>query len=344
MYLTQPFHRLAQQKPHAVATVNGARRLDWTQAIDRVARLSTVLRDHDVREGDRIAVLARNGDAYLFYIYATLWAGAVISPINIRWSPAEIEYSLRDCGASLILCSDEFIELAAALKQSIPQISAILPMGVDGDALDIAISAALPSEDAMRRGHDLAAILYTGAPKGVMLSHANLMTSAMSYAGAGTSAPGRTALHTAPLFHIGGLSMLFASMLRGAKHVFVPAFDPSVVLDLLQREEVSDVFLVPTMLQALLDKMETEQVALPGLERIVYGAAPITPSLLDRAMRLLPDTGFVQAYGMTETGPIATLLGPEEHVPEHAGSAGRATMATELRIVNSDAETLPPSD
>lgn len=355
MYLTQALHRLLRHDPDGLATVDGERRRSWLELTDRVRRLAGALASAGLRPGDRVALLARNGDHYLEYLLATFWAGGVINPVNLRWTPAEIGYALVDSGTGILIIQQDFIPMLAAIRAHAGLLRTVVAIGdhaVEGAfAYEpwIAASPPLP-DDTLRRGGDLAAILYTGGttgrPKGVMLSHDNLGASAASYAASPGARPTRAFLHTAPLFHVGALSGLFTALLAGSTHVFVPSFEPGAVLAALAREQVTDVFLVPTMMRALLQHPGFSAHDLGSVERIVYGAASIDDTLLDEMIGAFPQAGFVQAYGMTELSPIATLLGPDEHRPEARARlgrpAGRATIMTEVKIVDPSGREQPP--
>ena len=355
-YLTQSIHRLLQRSPHALASVDGADRRTWTKLAQDVGRFAAALQASDVQQGDRIALLAHNSGLYLDYLFGTFWAGAVINPVNTRWAPREIAASLEDCGTTLLLVDRNFAPLIDAIRAAAPGLTKIVQFG-GGDRDDGVEDGATwlengePVEDVRRGGQDLAAILYTGGTtgrsKGVMLSHANLLASATGYLSFPGARPGRSYLHVAPLFHIGAQSAIYTSMMAGATQVFLTQFEPKPVLDVIEQETITDIFLVPTMLRAILTDPTFDPLRAASLERIVYGASPIDDALLERAMDALPQTGFVQAYGMTEVSPIATILGPDDHSlasreAGRRGSAGRPTTAAEIRIVDRDDQQLSP--
>ena len=195
--------------------------------------------------------------------------------------------------------------------------------------------------DARRGGDALAALFYTGGTtgrsKGVMLSHGNLMTSALGCAAVGFWATsGGRYLHSAPMFHLADLCLWAAHSLVGSTHVIVPAFEAARVLKAIEEHAVTDVFLVPTMIQMLIDHPDFPKRDLSSVRRLCYGASPISPEVLDRTLKLLPDVELAQAYGMTELSPVATLLGPDEHraATPRRYSAGRAAPHSEVRVVD----------
>jgi acyl-CoA synthetase (AMP-forming)/AMP-acid ligase II len=207
------------------------------------------------------------------------------------------------------------------------------------------VRAAAPVADLCRRGDDLAGLFYTGGttgfPKGVMLSHANLASSAMACIAEGLAEADCVYLHAAPMFHLADMAFSMMHTLRGNTHAFVAGFSPEAVLESITRDRVTDVLLVPTMIQMLVDHPAMQAAPdLGSLKRIYYGASPISEAVLDRAMAALPGVDFVQAYGMTELSPVATLNHAWYHTVEgrKAGklrSAGRAIVGTEVKIVDS---------
>lgn len=351
MYLTQALHRAAQQKPDHIAVRFGDRSQTFRQFADRVARLAGALQALGMRHGDRVAILALNSDRYLEYQMAVPWGGGVLCPCNIRWSAAEILYSLNDSGAAFLLVDEAFRPLvetirrdAGALREVIYCGDAEVPAGMhDYEALP---AGAEPVPDAVRRDDDLAGIFYTGGttgfPKGVMLSHTNLCSSGLAMHSEGVASPGGTYLHAAPMFHLADIGVAVPHWMEGNTHVVIPAFSPEGVLDALERDRVTHVLLVPTMIQMLVDHPAMKKPRdLSALQTVLYGASPISEAVLDRAMAALPGVGFLQAYGMTELSPLATILPPLYHTPQarHLGkvrSAGRASFCTEVRIADTE--------
>ncbi len=216
MYLTQGLHRSVQQTPDATMTICGDRRRTYREVADRVACLAGALRGLGVGPGDRVAILALNSDRYHEYLLAVPWAEAVLNPVNIRWSPAEIVYSLQDSETVALFIDDTFAPMLPALQEGYPGLKAVIHCG-DGPTPDGMLShdgliaGADPVEDRRRGGEALAGLFYTGGttgfPKGVMLSHANLITSSLGCAATGVFTPGGVYLHAAPMFHLADLAM-----------------------------------------------------------------------------------------------------------------------------------------
>jgi len=352
MYLTQALHRAAQQTPDAPATTFGDRVRTWRQHAGRVARLAGALRGLGLREGGRVAILARNSDRYAELLLAVPWAGGVFAPVNVRWSPAEIIYSLRDCGATILCADDAFAGQVPALADGYPDLKTAIylgegppPEGMLGH--EALVEGGQPAEDARRGGDALAGIFYTsgttGVPKGAMVSHANLLTMALGQQVTVPAAhPGGRALVALPMFHIGAFTLWLPQLLVGGTQVIVPAFEPVAALETIARHRVTTALLVPTMLQTLVDHPARPGFDLSSVRAFLYGASPISEAVLERAMRAFPLAAFTQLYGMTETAGTTTMLGPDEHRSgRNLRAAGRAAAHAEVRIVDKQDSVLP---
>ncbi|GAA3551672.1 hypothetical protein GCM10022222_39050 [Amycolatopsis ultiminotia] len=305
MYLTQGLHRAVQQRPDQVMSICGGRRRTHREVADRVSRLAGALRGLGVRDGDRVAMLALNSDRYSEYLLAVPWAGAVFCPVNTRWSVAEIAYSLDDCEARVLLVDEAFAPMLPALREACPALATVIYAGdgptpagtVDYEEL---IAVAEPIEDARRGGDELAGIFYTGGttglPKGVMLSHANLGTSWYGAAASGhLFGPSSVTLHCAPMFHIAGFAAWGMTLQAGGTHVLLPAFRPDDVLGAVAEHCVTDVLLVPTMIQMLVEHPRVGEYDLTSLRTVVYGASPIPSAVLERAVKTLRQRGHERA-------------------------------------------------
>ncbi|CKI10186.1 long-chain fatty acid--CoA ligase [Mycolicibacterium smegmatis] len=352
MYLTQGLHRAVQQTPGATMTVFGERRRTFLEVADRVARLAGALRALGVRAGDRVAMLAQNSDRYHEYLLAVPWANGVLNPVNIRWTPAEIAYSLEDSGTKVMFVDDSFARMLPAIKDAWAELSTVIYAGEASPpagtlAYEELIDKSDPVDDARRGGDELAGLFYTGGttgfPKGVMLSHANLLTSTYGLLTPGFAfRPGGICLHAAPMFHLADLMSWSAGLLQGGRHVFIPSFEPVTVMQAIAQHQVTDALLVPTMIQKLIDHPDINRYDLTSFRALFYAASAIPQALLERAMKVFPNAEFVQGYGMTELSPLATLLSPDDHQkPRLLRSAGRAAPSAEVRIVDPDGNEVP---
>lgn len=349
-YLTQGLHRAVQQNPDAIMTVCGERVRTFRQVADRVAALAGALRGLGVRSGDRVAILSLNSDRHAESMLAAAWADAVFVPLNTRWSIDEVTYALNDSAPRVLIVDDSFVDSVPDLRAGSGGPQSIIYSGEhhapehthDYESL---LAASAPVDDARRGGEQLACIFYTGGttgfPKGVMLSHTNLMVSGL---GSGTTLrlSGGRYLHVAPLFHLAGIVPWVVQMVVGGAHVMLPAFEVATVLSNIERHAITGITLVPAMIQRIVNDPATADVDLSSVESILYGASPISQTLLNQAIETFPSAGFTQAYGMTELAGTASFLTAEDHTSAaRLRSAGRSCPHTELTIIGDDGQVLP---
>jgi acyl-CoA synthetase (AMP-forming)/AMP-acid ligase II len=345
MEVTQSLHQAVQQRPDALMTLFGRRSRTVRESCSRIARLANSLIALGVRPGDRVAYLGLNSDRYHEYLYACPWAGAVVNPVNSRWSAAEIAYSLRDSETATLIVDDDFSELVPAIQECGVQLTTLIYAG-DRDCpasmigYEDLIEAHSESEDRRRGGAEMYGIFYTGGttghPKGVMLSHDNIAIAALgNLATAEFLTRGGRLLHIAPMFHLADIGTWIAGNFCGTTHVISPGFDAEGTAALIAQHGVTDVLLVPTMIQRMVDEPSTMSYDLSSVRNVIYGASPISETLLDRVRYLLPDASFCQGYGMTELAPTISMLSPGDHFePALRRSAGRPAPHVEVRIVN----------
>ena len=349
MNTTHGLRRALQTNPDGLATVFGERRRNWRETGERVSRLAAGLRSLGANPGDRVAVLSLNSDRYLELYLAIAWAGAVIVPLNIRWSPLENEDALRDCRANILVVDMVFAATGEGLAKALPGLKRVYagdgepPAGMEG--YEALLLRSTPVPDAMRTAADLAGIFYTGGTtgrsKGVMLSHGNLTANALNTLGEGLFPSTSIYLHAAPMFHLANGAAMYSVLLSGGANVIIQAFTPEGVMAAVQNERVTDVLLVPTMIQMLVDHPALASYEMSSLGSVVYGASPISEAVLDRASAALPKAQFTQVYGMTELSPIATMLHWKEQIGDgrtkgRHRAGGRATLGCEVRIVDTD--------
>ena len=354
MNTTQGLRRALQINPQGVAILEGERKLSWANVGERVSRFAGALREHGVATGDRVAILMLNSSRYLELYLAVGWAGAVIVPLNIRWSVAENRDALLDCGTNLLVVDDMFLEAGNALKTAIPSLALIY--AGDGDqpadcaSYESWVAASAPIPDTMAGRDELAGIFYTGGTtgrsKGVMLSHGNLMASALSALAEGGFPRDAVYLHAAPMFHLANGCGMYCMLLNAGTNAIIKAFSPEAAAQAIEHFHVSHTLLVPTMIQMLVDHPGIAGRDFSSLREIMYGASPISEAVLDRAMARLPGVRFRQGYGMTELSPLGTLLLPEDHVGTARAkgrhrSAGRVALGLEAKIVDAYDQPVP---
>ena len=351
MYITQLLHRRAVENPNQPITIYLDRVRTASESIERVSKLAGALKTLGVAEGDRVGILSLNSDRFHEFLFAAPWAGAIVNPVNTRWSTAEIAYSLNDCDTRVLLVDSVFAAMLPKLRELVPNLSVVIHCGEEATPdgtydYEQLIEKASPLEDVCRGGNELFGIFYTGGttgnPKGVMLSHNSMILSALgSLATCDILSRNGSLLHVAPMFHLADIAAWVMGLIIGSENVFLSGFTPRAVADIVRTNQITDALLVPTMIQMLVDSTETSVEDFSSFRRILYGASPISPSVLQRAQEKMKNAQFTQAYGMTELAPIATLLTFEDHKdPTLTRSAGRGTAIVDIRIENPDGVVL----
>ncbi|GAA2430494.1 fatty-acid--CoA ligase FadD5 [Actinomadura vinacea] len=354
MTLGDQLARHARTVPGAVALRMDGADHTYRELDDRVDRLAGALRARGVAPGDRVAVMTFNGPETVEAFFACARLGAVCVPINFRLHADEVAYQLSDSGALLAVVEAALAATFAQAWKRTPTVRHCLVVG-EGDE---ATGSMERYEDALRDAPatapgvavDLQApafIMYTsgttGRPKGAVLTHYNLLVQTMSrIAHFGLPADCRCWLINTPLFHIGGLAALLSSILLGARTVLTRSgrFDPVETLDLLERERVGYVFLVPAQWQAIVDVPGIQGRDLSALRIISWGAAPATKALLHRMIETFPGARLLSVFGQTESSAVSTVLLGEDALRK-IGSVGTPLLNTEVRIVDEHMDDVP---
>jgi len=181
------------------------------------------------------------------------------------------------------------------------------------------------------------ALLYTsgttGQPKGVMLTHANILANVDNFNYWMRYGEGAVYLHAAPIFHIADFPAMFAIPVFGGCQITIPKFSPQIFCETVERERVSHTVLVPTMINLLTQSPEAKKYDLSSLEVLAYGGSPMAPELIHRTRELLPNLKLVQVYGLSETG-FLTGLQDDEHTDDRLLSCGRPCPGVDVQVVD----------
>jgi len=318
--------------------VCGKSRLTYEESWVRCRRLAGGLRDLGLSPGDRVALIAANCHRYLEVYQAVPAAGLVVVPLNTRHTERELEYALADSGARVLLTDRDPARLAAIVERVIrlpDEYEALLE-----DAREADLGAGIGEED-------LAGLFYTGgttgASKGVMLTHRNLIANTFH----GLVQMPMTArdryLVMAPLFHAAGSMSVLGSVWIGATQVVLPAFDPAQALSLIEAEGITATLGVPTMVAALADEQLARPRDVSSLALLAHGGSPIATETLLRAHAAFPGAELQHLYGATETAPLATGLAHEEDLLDtpRVRSCGVPVVGVEIRVVNDAGHDVP---
>ena len=324
------------------AAADGDRHYTYAEIAERCRRLASGLSSLGVERGDRVATLMANGHRYLEAYFGIPGSGAVLVPLNNRHAIPEHQYALDDAGAKVLIVDAAHAAIAEQLKA--PGRTVL----VAPDEYEALLSRSEPTPLAGPADeNDLAGLFYTGGTtgkaKGVMLSHRNVVFNALSVALGTDYSEHDVYLHAAPMFHLADGGSTYAVTWLGGKHVFVPAFEPGVVLEAIASERVTVSLFVPVMLLALVNDPRTQTTDLSSLRQISHGGAPIAAALLKRCIEVL-GCSFAQGYGMTEAAPALAVLQREEELvgDDRLHSAGREVVGVEITVRQPDGSLCAP--
>jgi long-chain acyl-CoA synthetase len=329
----------AASRPDVVAIRCGARALTYAELDGRSNRLAQALLSAGVRPGDRVAHLDRTAPELVELLFATSKIGAVTVPLNWRLAPAELETIVADAGAGVLLAGPGYREVAREIAAGVPQRLEIVNTGEDYERR----LERQPATDPRHRGEpgDVVVQMYTsgttGLPKGVLTTQRNLAAAYLS-AELWLFDSESVSLTPLPMFHIGGIGWAYLGLVCGATTILVSEFDAPAVLDLLERERVTNAVFVPTILQMLAAVPGASERDYSSLRSITYGASAITTPVLRAALNTFHCPLF-GVYGLTETTGGVVQLRPEDHDADGPRqhllrSSGRPMPWVEMRIVD----------
>jgi fatty-acyl-CoA synthase/long-chain acyl-CoA synthetase len=351
MTMSDQLARHARTRPDALALrFEGAGR-SYAEWDERVTRLAWGLRERGVGPGDRIAVLALNGLEVMEAFVAGVRLGAIVVPVNFRLVADEVAYLLADSGAKALVVDAPLTEVAAKAREQVPGVDVVLGIGSAGPAGE-------PYEEVLAGAgteplgidvdeDDAAFLMYTsgttGRPKGAVLTHRNLLMHAFcNVVHLGGDTTGQVVSPGAPLFHIAGLAGSLPPLLLGGTNVITRSggFDPVATLDLIERERITSIFLVPAMWAAIVAVPGIADRDLSCLRRISWGAAPASTTLLRTMIDTFPQAEVTTAFGQTECSPVTCILRGEDSVTK-IGSVGTPMLGVEARVVDEAMHDVP---
>jgi acyl-CoA synthetase (AMP-forming)/AMP-acid ligase II len=317
----------------------------WAQWNDRVRRAAGGLRALGVGRGDVVAFLDKNHPACVELSLAAGSLGAANAIVNWRSAGDEVEYAVNDSGAKVLVVGSELMPTVERIRDRLPgveQVIEVTPEGGDGDAYEAWLAAVEPvGREADVDPDDVCLVMYssgtTGRPKGVMLTHANMVAHTVNAHDGWGFEPGDKSMVSMPLFHVGGSSYVLFGLHDGIATVMTRDPDGASLAGAI-RAGANRTFLVPAVLAQVLQAGPEAVKVFGALKTYTYGAAPMPLPLLRAALEAWPDTDFIQVYGLTEVAGVATHLMPEAHRdvahPERLTSAGKPVPGCEVRIVD----------
>jgi long-chain acyl-CoA synthetase len=348
-----PYDRLlteaAARWPENVAVVFREVSLTHRELESLTNRFARALGELGVGKGDRVCLLTTNCPEYVVAFYAVARVGAVVSPMNPSYREREIEYQLNDADAVAIVVHNDLVPLVEAVRARTPKLRHVITIGpgtpsaatpIERFVTLIGGQPATPPSPVEIGQEDLVALPYssgtTGLPKGVMLTHRNLVTNNIQFVASIRMRHGDRLILFLPLYHIYGAMLMGAAVYTGATCVMMDRFEPTECMRLVERHRVSMFFAVPPVLLMLSGWPELKSYDLGSLRLVMVGAAPVAPEL-SRRFRELTGVPVVQGYGLTEAAPFTHLNPIYDDALNVVESCGLPAHDTEMKIV--DVET-----
>ncbi len=317
---------------HRTALICGDSPITHAELASRCDRVAPALAALGLVAGDRVAILAANCHRYVEAYMGVPSAGLVLLPLNTRLAAPEL-VSIVEAARPKLLVTDRD---PGPLADTVPRVVTFEEWDVLLDDASDAPQPAPVDED------DLALLYFTGGttgrPKGVMLTHRNLVANSFHKTLACRFQPDDVYLAVAPFFHVAGTAPLVGLLWLGGSFVVLPAFDPGQSLDQIERHSATVAIPVPTMVAALVAEQSARPRRVSSLRLLGHAGSPITTDLLRRAHETFPDAELTQFYGATETASIVTCMPHEERHLEggRLGSVGQPAVGVEVAVVDSD--------
>ncbi len=330
--------------PDRVAVQSGTTKLTYAELFQAAGNAAASAKEAGA---ERIALLDVSSPSVPLALFSSAWAGVPFVPLNYRLTGAELDALLERITPAYLVTDPERAEALGARDGITTVTSArFLEDSLGGEARE---------GDWSMDGEDIAILLFTsgttGAPKAAVLRHKHLVSYILGSVEFMGAAETDAALVCVPPYHIAGMAAIMSSVYSGRRIVQLPNFTAEGWLEVARTEAVTNAFVVPTMLARIVDILEAQPSAdLPHLRALAYGGGKMPLPVIERAMRLFPDTDFTNAYGLTETSSTIAVLGPDDHrtaaasddpeVRRRLVSVGRALPSLEVEIRDEDGKAV----
>lgn len=344
-YVDDRLAHWASETPDAEAMTYGERSWTWSQWNERARRAAGGLQALGIGRGDVVAFLDKNHPACVEISMAAASLGAANAIINWRLAADEIDYAVNDSGARVLIVGTELMTQIDKIRDQLTGVEKIIevtPDGAAGDEYEAWLAASSPASRPVDvEPEDVCLVMYssgtTGRPKGIMLTHTNMVQHTINAHDGWVFEPGDKSMVAMPLFHVGGSSYVLFGIHDGVPSVMTRDPDGASLAGAILKG-ANRTFLVPAVLAQVLQSGPDAVRLFAALKTYTYGAAPMPLPLLRAAMEAWPDTEFIQVYGLTEVAGVATHLLADAHHddahPERLVSAGQPIPGCEVRIVD----------
>jgi long-chain acyl-CoA synthetase len=318
--------------PGRTALAADGRLLTFRELHTRVEGIAATLTSRGFGVGDRLALLLPNGPDYIELVYACSMLGVIAVPLNTRLSTKEIDGVLEDAHPHGIVRHSSLA--VPGVQLSWQQVIDQAPLPISG-----------PAPKSFYEPEAVLGLIYTsgttGKPKGVMVTHANILADVHNFNYWMRYTEGGVYLHAAPIFHIADFPSMFAAPAFGASQITIPKFSAQTFCETVEREHVTHTVLVPTMINLVTQFLDAGKYDLSSLQVLAYGGSPMAPELVLRTRELLPKVKLIQVYGLSETG-FLTGLQDCEHTGDKLTSCGRPCPGVDLLVTDTWGKQVDP--
>jgi fatty-acyl-CoA synthase len=346
-------HRAVDLFGTKTGVVSGDRHFTYAQFGERCERLATALPKFGVAAGDRVAYLSFNNHQLMEGYYGVVQARGIVMPLNVRLSELELTNILNHSGAKILMFENDFAQMIEKLRVNCKSIEKWVSLDDKIPCADLCYEAVLAEGHPERADvfsvdeMSIAELFYTsgstGTPKGVTLAHRTLYLHALDIGALYKDLDSMVDLHTIPMFHANGWGRPQASTMHGITQVMVRRFEPTFVFGLIQEHKATDMCLVPTMANALLNAPDLTKWDLSSMRRVMIGGAASSPELVERIETAIPSCECIAGYGLTETAPVLTssrskglVYANDADRRKRQASAGWPIPGVTLRVVDHD--------
>src|ERR1700693_1228475 len=321
--------------PGRTALARDGRLLTFRELHTRVEGIAGTLTSQGFGVGDRLALLLPNGPDYIELMYACSMLGVSPVPLTPRLATKEIDRVLEDARPHGIVRHSSL---------AVPEVQLSWQQVIDEEPLPIC------SDPVSKVFYDPEAVLgliytsgTTGQPKGVMVTHGNVLADIHNFNYWMRYTEGGIYLHAAPIFHIADFPSMFAAPAFGARQITIPKFSAQTFCETVERERVTHTVLVPTMINLLTQSVEARKYDFSSLQVLACGGSPMAPELVHRTRGLLPKVKLIQVYGLSETGFCTGSQGGR-HTEDKLMSCGRPCPGVDLQVTDTLGEQVEPGE
>jgi acyl-CoA synthetase (AMP-forming)/AMP-acid ligase II len=350
--------------PDRDCVVFEGKRYTFSQVNERSNRLANALLGLGIKKGERVAILQVNCNQYLEAYYAVAKVGAILVPLNFRAKQDELSYMLTNAEAVALFAGDRYVDMVNEMRPNLAPVRHYITIDKKRDGMlfyDDLLSSSSP-DDVITEidDDDVTMLMYTagttGRPKGVPLTHNSFSIYVLENVDPASPDIEEKNILTVPLYHVAGAQALLAAVYGGRTIIMMSQFETKEWMETVQKEKANRAMLVPTMLKWVVDNPDYDKYDLSSLKVITYGAAPMPFEVIKKAIDLMPQVRFINAFGQTETASTITILGPEDHVISGTdaekdkklrrltSSIGRPMSDVEMKVIDEEGKELPPGE